>query len=336
MSFLSVSDVSGSLRLRYMNADLKRNANRLTAELASGRTSDVAAKLKGGLDRLGAVSRSVKMIDIYQMAGSELLTRASGLQSALQTVREITQSSGIKMLAAGTTPTDMVTSAGANAAFDGLKSVVGALNTRLAGRSLFAGRATDRPALVSAGAMLNDLQALTAAANTAAQVAVIVDTYFNQPGAGFDSSAYLGAQTSSGPTRISEAETAEIATSAQEPELRRAMQGLALSALLSRGILANNTSERGNLMKQSGEMLISATDGVIGLQAKIGGSQQRIEAVQTGNAARKSGLNVMIEQMTGADGYKTATDLKAVEMRLEALYISTTRLSRLSLVNYLR
>jgi len=336
MSFLSIGDLSGSLRLRYMNADLKRNANRLTAELASGKTSDVAAKLKGGLDRLGAVSRSAKMIDIYQMAGSELLTRASGLQSALQSVQQITQSSGVKLLAAGTTPTDVEISASSSAAIDGLKSVIGTLNMRLAGRSLFAGRTTDGPALVSADTMISDLQTLTASATTAAQVASLVDTYFNQPGAGFDSSAYLGSQISTGPTRISETETAEIPTSAREPELRRSMQGLAMSALLSRGILANSTSERGNLMKRSGEMLISATDGVIGLQARIGGSQQRIETVLTTNTARKSGLQVIIGQMTGADGYQTATDLKAVETHLEALYISTTRLSRLSLVNYLR
>ena len=65
----------------------------------------------------------------------------------------------------------------------------GSLNTQVAGQSLFAGVATDRPALAPADAILADLDALTAGAATAADAIAAIDAYFSKspPGAFYTS-----------------------------------------------------------------------------------------------------------------------------------------------------
>ncbi len=336
MSFQSIGDLSGSLRLQLLNTNLKQQASRLGHELASGRAADVSKKLEGGLDRLGMLTRSVTMIETYQITLTELENRATGLQSSLKLVQDVTGDSSAKMLAAATTPTETATFTAGTTALEGLKSVIGALNTQLAGRSLFSGQDVRSPAMVSAAEMLDDLALLATGVTTASALEAIVDDYFNLPGGDFETSAYLGSQTSPGPVRISETESADMAVTAAEPELRRAFTGHALAALLTRGILAGDSEAQASVLNSAGETLIAAHDDLIALRAEIGGKEERIDRAEAANQARITGYKVMIDEMTGVDGYETATGLQSVETRLEALYIATSRLSQLSLVKYLR
>jgi len=336
MSFQPVGDLAGAFRLRYLNADLKKAANRLGGELASGRSADVTQQLHGGLDRLAAVRRAATMTDAYRVNAGEIQNRISGMQAALQTIGGVASRTGVQMLAAATTPTRTNVDAAAASAKAGLETAIGALNANLAGQSLFSGTAVDRPAMVSATEVLDQLSILTVGATSAAQVATIVGDYFNLPGGGFETSAYRGSTQAPGPLGIAETESATVSLTARDPALRKSLEGLSVAALLSRGILAGQPDEQGRLLTGSGETLVAANDAVIGLQAGLGATEARIEVVQATNAANRTRLGVMLDEMTGVNGYETATSLKAVELRLEALYIATARLSQLSMVNYLR
>lgn len=336
MSFLSIGDLSSSMRMRLLNADLKQQMATLGNELATGKVSDVSRHLGGGLDRLGAVNRSLRMMDAYQVNTSELKGRANWLQAALAAVQLATESIGAKSIAASNTVTAASIDTAAAAANESLQNAIGALNNQFAGRSLFSGQAFKSPALVSAADILDDLAGLSAAATTSAEVQTIVDDYFMASGGGFETTAYLGSTSLPGEIRVSESEIAGFSVSAATPELREALAGLAMAAILGRSLPGIDLTASADLLKSAGEAMLSATDGIVTIRATLGGIEERIEIVAVGNSARKAGLEITLDEMISADGYETATRLQAAETSLEALYIATSRLSQLSLTRYLR
>lgn len=336
MNISAGGDLASSFRLRYQNLDLKSRAATLGAELASGRSADVAKKLGGGLDQLGSVQRSVSMAESYLLATTEMLNHSASQQFALESAKGYAETAVSKLLAVRTTPTETSINTVAAAAHESFTSVVGALNRQMAGRSLFAGTATDAAALISADDMLDDLQTLTSGATTAAQVIQAVDDYFNQPGGGFESSAYLGNTASTGPVKISETERAELNATASDPRLRALMQGLATAAIMDLGALAGDNDARADLVSAAGEATLAAVGGVIGMQAEIGLVEERLQTVAARTGAQNTANQIILSEMVAVDGYETAMRLRDVETRLEALYISTSRLAQLSLVRFLR
>ncbi|WP_284267036.1 flagellin, partial [Roseicyclus amphidinii] len=81
--------------------------------------------------------------------------------------------------------------------------------------------------------------------------------------------------------------------------------------------------------------LESGEEALIRLRSDLGQSEARIEEARSATEAARAALELETARLTDADPYRTATDLKSVETRLEALYLLTARLSRLSLSEYL-
>ncbi|NOX72646.1 MAG: hypothetical protein GXP03_03135 [Alphaproteobacteria bacterium] len=336
MVVLSIGDLSSAMQMRFLNAELKSRIGQYGAELASGKVSDISKKLAGGLDQLGSVTRSLKILGSFKIANSELLARGAAMQLALAEVQTAIEDNGAKTVAAANTLTRASIDATALSAQAGLEKAIGGLNSQSAGRSLFAGQAFQSPALVLASEMLDDLQALAASASTSSEVATIVDNYFLASGGGFETSAYLGSPNLAGNVRISETESAGFPISANDPDIRAALASLAKAALLTRGVLGGDLAEQANLLTSAGEAMISANDGLVTRRAEIGGTQERIGLVAVSNSARQTALEIMLDDMISVDGYETATKLQATETSLQALYIATTKISQLSLTRYLR
>lgn len=336
MRFVSIGDLSGSFRLRYLNANLNRMASNLGSELASGRSQDVAKKLNGAVDQLGSLERSIRMISAYATIAQELESRGAALQNSLQNVTAVAQNTGERMLLAANSSTPTATRTAANLALEGLSSIIGSLNTHVAGQSLFAGQNTDGPALKSATQILDDLETIVAGETDTNQIRALVGDYFHATGGGFETSAFLGTQQSPQKVHISKTDKAGFDVTAAEPALRDTMEGLAIAALLTRGVLDADPAGRSDILSFAGEKLLTAKLGVVTIQAEIGGMEDRIARVQVANAAQQTGLKLMRNDMTLVDSYETASGMQAVEAQLEALYIATSRLSQLSLTKYIR
>ena len=336
MSFISIGDLSSSMRLRFLNADLKSRIGTLSTELASGKFSDQAKHLGGNLSRLGSVTRAMQTLEGFRISNSELTARGGDLQSSLAMVQQATKEAGAKAVTGANTQTAASIGSSASAAEQALETVVSAFNTKTAGRSLFAGQASNSGALISAPEILDELSVLVSGLSTAGDVEAVIDDYFNLTGGGFETSAYLGSVNPPGDVRISETETAGFAVSANAQGARDAISGLATAALLGRGILAGDLGEQSLLLKSAGEGMLSATEGIVSLRAEIGAVQARLEVVEVANSVRKTTLELELKNMVSRDGYETATELQSTEISLEALYLTTSRLSQLSLSRYLR
>ncbi len=337
MSFSSIGDLSSSLALRAINNDLKVRQARLSSELASGRVSDLAAQSGGDFGPLGASERWLAMAETYRFTAQEIALRGQALQAALEVVGNQVGEVAGQVLTAGKSGLRPQIDLAGKAALAGFASVVSALNTRLEGRSLFAGDATRDNAVIPARAILDDLQSRVSGAMDKGQVEQIVKSYFQDPAGGFEATGYQGSPLAGGQTRISENTVVSFDVTALSPEIRDALEGLALASLTTRDVPAlNSLTARRDVLLQSSNILLKAGDGITARRAEIGTVQARIDVVQARNAARKTAVETARNALLSADPYETATRLQGIENNLQALYLVTSRLSRMSLVRFLR
>lgn len=334
--FQSLGDLSTSFRLRALNAGLKSDAARHAEELATGRTSDMAKHVNGGLDRIAAMERSVRVLDMYETAAGTLGARGAALQVALNRVASQTVETGTILITAAGTLTQTSLAAGSDRASVAFETTVAALNADFAGQALFAGKATKSAALPTASDILDALETLSIGATNAADIFAAVDLYFDGPTSTFETTTYLGDPEPLAAVHIGEGETASFQVTALDPDLRETLKNMSAAALISRGALGNDLSEQSTLLRTAGENLLTAHEAVVDLQGRIGAVEERIETTRASNSARQSAVRIELNSVLSVDTFKTATDLQAVETRLEALYISTSRLSQLSLTRYLR
>jgi flagellar hook-associated protein 3 FlgL len=333
MTRISVGDASMTNILARQSADLRGQVQRASNEVATGRHADIALVLRGDVAPVLAIDASLSRLAAFKTTTTDAAFQASAQQTTL---------SGLSSLAAGITTTllgarDFPTPAQVNTvAADArarLESVVGLLNTQASGRSVFAGVATDTAPLGRPDDLLAALEAAAAGATTAGGVAAAVVNWFADP-LGYGT-FYQGGDPLS-PAPIAQGEIADLSTTALDPTIRDTLAGFAMAALIDRGMLAGNTEERARLAQSAGQMLLTSEDGRIGLAAKIGTVEAQIESARTRNAAEETALGILRAEIGSADPYEAATRLETARAQLESLYLVTARVSRLSLVDFLR
>jgi flagellar hook-associated protein 3 FlgL len=335
MSFTTIGDLSQSFQLRRDNARLKDDMQRLTAELSSGRTADLRATTRGDLRPLAALERSVSLLERFRTSNAEAALFAEVAQTALADVDSAATMLSSSALLARTSAVPAQIDAVGREAAQLFESAVSRLNVQAAGRTVFAGLATDGPALRSGAEILDALETATAGAATAADVTTALDTWFG-PGGGYETFAYTGSADPLRPLRVSASDLVDLPVTALATEIRDTLKGLAKSALLDRGILGGNTAERSALAGASGEALIGARAGITALRAVVGDTEAAIDRARIRNAAELSGAEVARAALVQADPFRAAAELQAVQGQLETLYAVTARLSRLSLTSFLR
>ncbi|WP_368731912.1 flagellin [Shimia sediminis] len=252
-------------------------------------------------------------------------------QSTLEKVQENSQSlaSDLLLSVSATQQTLPSLTSKAKAAFQDL---VSSMNTSINNKSLFAGTATDRPALAPADDILTHLQAEVAGAATAQQARDAIEMWFG--GAGFESDGYLG-NNASIDSQVSEGVLVSSDLNAGSSAIVDLLAETAIAAMATEIPGLNETQSR-ELLNSAGEGLMAAQDAVTGLRADLGVVQERIEAAEAKNLAQKSALEIAHSEIISSDPFETATALESTRLQLEALYTVTARLSGLSLTSFLR
>lgn len=336
MDFTPIGDLARNLQLREQSARLSRDVARLSDELASGRPANPGVTLGGAFGVLAATERSLTLLAGFERTITEAATRGEALQTALGRVVASARSAADAVIigaAPGSGAAGLVTaSAVARGAF--LDSV-SALNATAAGQSLFAGRATDGPALQPGEAILAALATVTAGLTDAASLRGAVADFFTAPGGNFETTVYLGTPETPSGLRLSETQAVRFDVTAADPRLRETLAALAL------GVLAGSASglaeaDRRDLAREAGTALLAAGSGVTGLQAEIGQTEARIAEARTANAAERAASEIARNDLLRADPSETALALQRVSGQLETLFALTARLSQFTFANFLR
>lgn len=339
MTLQSLGDMARHFTSLRQNVEIRTRLNTLSNELSSGTSADVTARLGGDGARLGDLDRKLALDESYGRAATETAQLLETMQLSLGAVSDLRGQLAGQLVTA--------TAAGATAAFEGaarsaragFETVVRALNARIGEQSLFAGRATDGPALADPAEMMTDLTAaaLAAGAVSGADLAAVVDTWFDDPAGGFATGGYLG---DAGPDpvtrRVDGDATVPIAARADDPALREVMKAAALAALAGEPALNLGDVAAKDTLVLARDRLFSAALPLAQLQGRVGIAEASVEEVVARQSARKTVFTIMRNDMVSADPFSTATELQAVETQLQSYYMLTARLSRMTLSGFLR
>ncbi|OUS23129.1 hypothetical protein DI396_15950 [Litorivita pollutaquae] len=337
MSQMTIGDMAAHFMLRRQNVDIKQNLTQLTEELASGRTADVSEHLGGNYSYLNEIERGMTLLKGYETATGEAGIFTGAMQASLETVQEQTSdlAADLVMVSSSSIPS-VLTSASGDARTQ-LQSIVSALNTNVAGRALFSGVEVDKSPLISGDEILDELRsALTmAGAVTVGDIDTVLDDYFDTPGGGFETSAYQGATTSMSPFLLGEGESVNLDLRADAQGFRDLLKSTAKAALASDTTLGYPSTTQLDLLRMSGEELLTAQSGLTAIRSDLGYAEARIEESKVRVASEKSSLEYARGELIGIDPYETATKLENAQHQLETLYTLTVRMSRLSLMDYM-
>ncbi|WP_114964359.1 flagellin [Alkalilacustris brevis] len=337
MSFLSIGDLAQSFQTRRQAAQLKAQMARLDKELTSGRVADPARSLAGDYTALAGIERGLTRLDAFSTATREAALHTAGMQARLDALLDDGTRMAEQLNTVSGGSRAGLSGAIAASARDSFNAAVSALNAQVGGRTLFAGTAGDMPALAPAGDILAQLVADTAGIADPAVLEAAMADWFETPGAGFDQHAYLGLGTGLPALQIGPDDEIAVPGGAASPEIRAHLAGLALAALVDTGAPAgNDDARRAETLRRAGNRIAEARPGLVGLAARIGAVEARIDRAATRNTAEIAGLEFARQDLIAADPYEAAIRLEETRARLETFFAVTARLSRLSLTEFLR
>lgn len=334
MTMVSVGDLARNLMLQRTTAQVRKELDIATQTVASGLHHDMTQKTRGDFGLLSSLDATLARIKGWQANASVLQVRLSVQQSSLQGIDALADDLAQDFLIAeGTRSHAGLVAAGAKAEA-AFFSAIDMVNSRADGIFAFSGQNSDLPPLVPAETILAELEAITNGLVSVQDVASAVMDWFDDP-AGFAAFAYQGGDPRIAVT-VSSADSIAAGVTAIEPGLRDTLAGLAFGALLGRGTPAGSVETKFIMAKEAGERLLASKVDRIDVAAAVGVAENRVHQAQTRLGAEASSLQQIQASIVAADPFESALRLQEAQSRLEAIFMVTARLSRLSLTEYLR
>ncbi len=335
MPIVSIGDMSQHFMSLKNGGAIKSDLARLGQELSTGKVADITAHLDGDTRQFSGIVHSLSVLDAYRIAAKETSTTLDQIQIVLSRVDQSRSDAADKLLlVSGESQPGLVEQA-ADIARLAFNDIVNTLNGQFAGRSLLGGANVDVAPLADPNTILSDLLAGVGGATTTAAVEQAVEAWFDDPAGGFAIFAYQGDDGDMPSRRIAENLKIEVDVRADDPAIKDLLKAAALGAIMSDLGSSLSTRDRGNLLRKAGIEMFASSASVIGLEAKVGNLQAIVATGQTRLEAERTALSIAQNNFENADPFETATRLEAVQAQLETHFTVTSRLSRLSLVEYI-
>jgi flagellar hook-associated protein 3 FlgL len=334
MQISSMGDLAHSLTMQSRNNVLKQEMQRLTTELTSGQVADMRAATKGNVAYVNDLERSLKKLDGYDLATREAIQFADGVQNALGRISELNMSFRNTVLtsnAATLSGPGRTVFVEARATLDGM---IDAMNGSVGGRMLFSGTATDTSPAAPAQDLLAALGAAMSGAANVDDMLTAAQAWFDDP-AGYGAVGYRGSDTALAPMSLSDGKSVKFDLRANDPSFRNALRSAAVIALADDASLGLDAAQKSELIQKSAGTVLGTTDAFIALQARFGVAESILEAQTSRNGAERTTLERARSDLLSIDPFKTATELEQVQFQLQSLYAITSRMSQLSLLNYI-
>ncbi|WP_109465396.1 flagellin [Albibacillus kandeliae] len=334
MNVTSIGDLAQSLMLRSRSTALKQTISRLTLELSSGQVSDVTSRVGGDYSYLNDINHRLAQLDGYAVANTEARIFTDAAQSSLERVQDVTSAFATDLIASVPTHLQSILDHGAARARTDLESTIAALNTTIAGRTIFGGVSTDIAPLADVETLLNGLESAISGLSDPDDIRTAATAWFDDP-AGFRATAYAGGNSALAPLQLAPGQTVSMSIMADNETLKDLLRNLALSALANDTTLGFDLDTQNDLLRKSGEELLSGQEALAALRSDLGFVQSRVEQATARNQAARSGFEISRATLLEADPYETATWLEDAQFQLESLYAVTVRNAQLSMVRFL-
>lgn len=336
---MKVNGASDLARMQALQGRALATRNALDRAALEFMTNQKASRYQatgGNLTRLFALERALDRNAVFTETISLTELRLDMMQESFGRILAPAEELGVNLAQA--TGLGDVSSARfhAGTARREFAAVVGVLNGQVAGQALFAGTATDSPALAPAAAILGELDALAAGAANAADAIAAIEAYFAPPAGGFFATGYLGTTDDLAAVEIGEGQRLAHGVRADARELVAVLRGHALAAVVAGGAFAGDQAAQMTLLAEAGNQLLAAREGLLELRGQVGMSQEAVERARAGRIAERDTLELARSRLVGVDPLEAASKFQALEAQLEAIYAVTARIGSLRFANFMR
>ena len=336
MSWISLGSLALPFQMQRKGVHLRHAMAKHSLEMTTGQVEAPQRHLRGDLGELAVIESRLTRIKSYDLVIGQNETLFETAQTALGRLADLGSLLSNQVLTAVLADSgDQSYASVGDSAQVALSDMVSVLSTSVAGRTLFSGAAVDRAPLVSADEILSAVSDSVAGLTTASDILDALEAFFFNPGGPFETLIYQGAGASPGGA-IDDFETGPTLPTASDPAIRRHLMAAALGALLNDQTLVLARSETRALANNTMELAESNGEALTALRAGIGFGQGLLEQRSQRLSYEKDALVMARDRLVGVDPFESASLLEETRHRLEALYAVTARVSRLSLLEYLR
>lgn len=320
-------------RFAAASASLRRQSETARIELSTGRIADLPGALGGRIGEASSLRAALEAIAVRRqgLAQADLIAAVS--QRVLTDINAGARSIATDALAANGRGDNAALSTSAREARSRIEAAFSSLNAKVAGQFVFSGDATDRAALGGADQLLADVEAIYAGAASAADLDAALDFYFNDAVGGFQTAIYQGGAGGAPTIEFDGNDRGAFTVRADDPAIRDVLRGLAVIAVAG---AAAPSALRDGALSSAGAAALGGSDGLIALRTEIGVEERRAAEAAAGLEDEEAALTEAYNAATARDPLDAATRLQALEAQLNASLLATSRLSQLTLANFLR
>ncbi|TMJ74749.1 MAG: flagellar hook-associated family protein [Alphaproteobacteria bacterium] len=345
-TFTSTSAISEVARLTIMK--LQSQLVEAQKEVATGRYADVGATLGSRTGQSVSLRQEETRLQAIIDSNGLVATRLDASQSALKSISDDAQTYLDQLISSRTGDVQHSIEGEAR---NGLKGLIGTLNTQIDGAYLFAGTNADAKPIVdyeqsppSASQQAVDAAFVAAfgfpssdpqVANiSASDMQTFLDTSFADL---FKDPAWKNTWSQASDqnvrSRISSSELIDTSASANDDAIRKLVSAHVMVAALGTANL--NQSAYQEVIDHASTLTSEAIQGLTTMQADLGSAQQRVTDANSRMTAQADIITNHIGALEGVDPYEASTRLSSLMTQIETAYSMTARIEKLTLLNYL-
>ena len=336
MQLKGYPDLLGFTQRSRTTSALKARMDVVSQEAVTGVSADLTKKTQGRVGGAHLLQKALNDLDQSSRITALSKTRLDLTASAINGARTAMNDIGVRGLVAAAAGNIVGVNAISDEAEANLRSVMSSFGARQSTRNLFSGGATDQSTFAPADDLLNDIKNIMATAGGPADIDAALDTYFNDPLGGFETNIYTGGDTPAPPLRLGSDATVQIDIRGNNQAIKDTLRGLAVLAAAPSSP-DDPTSDNYKAVFQSGlDFASKGNSGLIVLEGNLGIYQETLSKAKDQNDFEQLTLSAAYQSLAGVDQFEAASELKQLEVALQSSFIITSRLSELSLTNYIR
>lgn len=316
-------------------SNLREKSDDARVSSITGRHADITSQLDGRVNELMQIEKSITDLGEYAEIIALSEARTSTMQNSLEQLTTIAQNLSDTAAVLSTNGSDANLEVVSLQAQGELESVISALNVEVGGRSLFAGDDAGGVALENAETIFSAaLPFLEAGTGALADYATLEAEFQNAAGL-FDTTFYLGGDGHAPTTEVAPGERVNYGIKADDQSIKSVIFNL---VVLGAAHDPNNSipdSSRRLLGDLASSGLRSSLNGITNIQSELGTNESRISSAKSRNIASEASLTLQFNEISNVDNFSSALSLTELENQLETTFLTTARLSNLSLANFI-
>jgi flagellar hook-associated protein 3 FlgL len=317
-------------------AALNLQLQQVTQEISSGEKANTFGQLGTQADLSLALHAQDDLINGYQGAISDVQVRTDSMDSSMTNINSTVQSimSQMSTVAQGQAPTATQIAQLQTAATQALQTIQQQLNSNVDGKYIFGGALNNTPPIADTTAINTNVTAqLANYTNGTANAATIISNLNSLTAAqqGYDPNL---ASAPNATVRADDNTNVDYTVKADETQYQQILTGLSEIANLP-AYQSSNSSDYWSLFNDAQSRLSSGDATNNTRQGQLGVARNQLASLSTSHGTTQTTLETNLSSIEGADVASASTQLQNLTTQLQATYSVISRVSTLSLLNYL-